>query len=339
MAANYHRDGFLRLPQVVPEELVDRVREAVEPLYERAEAIEARRIQDAWKVGAEAVRDLAVFEPVLSLLRVLYERQPIPFQTLNFKWGSQQNGHSDSIHFNCIPARYMCGVWVALEDTHEQNGPLFYYPGSHRLPEITAYDLDQTVDSPQYPLYEEYQHQLMQELGIAPVEFHARKGDALIWSSNVVHGGMPTRDEAATRWSQVTHFYFERCIYFTPIFSDMPTGELLLKNIVDLSTMRPVGHTYNGEPLRIRTLSNGRSRMTRVSAIPLGEDEDGDDADGLRAALAAARAEAAALTAARAEVAALTAARAEVAALRQSTSFRLGNAIVRPAHVLRSRRR
>ena len=28
----------------------------------------------------------------------------------------------------------MCGVWMALEDVHEDNGPLHYYPKSHKLP-------------------------------------------------------------------------------------------------------------------------------------------------------------------------------------------------------------
>jgi ectoine hydroxylase-related dioxygenase (phytanoyl-CoA dioxygenase family) len=31
----------------------------------------------------------------------------------------------------------MVGVWVALEDIDSSNGPLIYYPGSHRLPIFT----------------------------------------------------------------------------------------------------------------------------------------------------------------------------------------------------------
>jgi ectoine hydroxylase-related dioxygenase (phytanoyl-CoA dioxygenase family) len=30
----------------------------------------------------------------------------------------------------------MCGVWIALEDVDERNGPLVYLPGSHKLPEL-----------------------------------------------------------------------------------------------------------------------------------------------------------------------------------------------------------
>jgi ectoine hydroxylase-related dioxygenase (phytanoyl-CoA dioxygenase family) len=35
----------------------------------------------------------------------------------------------------------MCGVWVALEDIDMGNGPLIYYPGSHRVPEVTMKEL------------------------------------------------------------------------------------------------------------------------------------------------------------------------------------------------------
>lgn len=36
-AIQFHRDGFLQLPQAVPAELVDRVRRQVEPIYENSD--------------------------------------------------------------------------------------------------------------------------------------------------------------------------------------------------------------------------------------------------------------------------------------------------------------
>ena len=46
-----------------------------------------------------------------------------------------------------------------------------------------------------------------------------RKGEALIWSSNLLHGGSPQRDPSLTRWSQVTHYFFEGCRYWKPLDS------------------------------------------------------------------------------------------------------------------------
>jgi hypothetical protein len=316
-AEQYHRDGFLLLKGAVPHDLIDGVLADLEPIYADPEVIAARRIQDAWTRGADHVRALATFEPVQEVLRDLYDRRPIPFQTLDFKWGSGQRAHSDSIHFSCLPARFMCGAWVALEPTTADNGPLFYYPGSHRLPEITVYDFGETVDDPHYHRYEDVQEQLMAELGIEPYELHADKGDVLIWSSNILHGGRPVLEEGSTRWSQVTHYYFEGCLYYTPIYSDIPFGEYLLKDITDLNTMERVEHTYNGLPLTTEQLANGRSRV----AFERGESPALDGA-ALSAEVAGLQAE-------------LAWTRQELADLRTSESFRLGNAAVQPLVKLR----
>ncbi len=92
------------------------------------------RIMDAWG-ASDCVRRLAANSRVVDFLELLYGRRPIPFQTLNFYRGSQQPTHSDAYHFHSYPKHFMCGVWVALEDVDERNGPLHYYPGSHRLPD------------------------------------------------------------------------------------------------------------------------------------------------------------------------------------------------------------
>lgn len=262
LATSFHDRGYVAVEQLVDHALCDAIVREVDPLFEDPETVQGRRVQDAWRSGCDSVRQLAILSGVQDLLRLLYERRPIPFQTLDFKWGTQQPGHSDSLHFSCLPARYMCGVWVALEDVGERNGPLFYYPGSHRLPELTFYDLGLASSTSSYNYYESFQHELMDELGFTPIEFHARKGDALIWSSNVVHGGKPVLDEPSTRWSQVTHYYFDDCIYYTPMHSESAVGELLLRDIVDLNTMERVAHSHKGVPVSTHPLGNGRSRIS-----------------------------------------------------------------------------
>ena len=84
-----------------------------------------------------AVRRLATAPRILELL---CGRGPIPFQTLNFWRGSQQATHSDAYHFHSLPTHFVAGVWVAFEDVDDGNGPLHYYPGSHRLPDYDFLD-------------------------------------------------------------------------------------------------------------------------------------------------------------------------------------------------------
>lgn len=261
LAMQMHEQGFAVIRDLVSSDVVEQITSEVSPLYDDEQAVAQRRVQDAWAKGCSSVLALATHPRVLETLQFLYDRRPIPFQTLNFKWGTQQRGHADSIHFSCLPSGYMCGVWVALEDTDAGNGPLFYYPGSHSLPELNLYDLNQSVEAVDYKSYEDFQEELMAAVGLEPVEFHAKQGDALLWSSNIVHGGRPVIEPGRTRWSQVTHYYFEGGIYITPVFSDFVSGELLLKDIVDLTTMTPVQHSYNGQPIRATRLANGRSRI------------------------------------------------------------------------------
>ncbi len=80
-----------------------------------------------------------------------------------------------------------------------------------------------------------------------PKRFTARKGQALIWAANLLHGGARQRNPALTRWSQVTHYYFDACAYFTPFLSDPFIGRIAFRDdLTDVSTGRPVENRYCG---------------------------------------------------------------------------------------------
>ena len=110
------------------------------------------------------------------MLEELYGREPLPFQTLNFKLGTQQAAHSDALHFNSMPAGFMCGVWVALEDIDMDNGPLVYYPGSHKLPELTMQDIGAEAREDEYPKYEQYIRRVIEREGLEARLRHDPKG-------------------------------------------------------------------------------------------------------------------------------------------------------------------
>jgi hypothetical protein len=213
---------------------------------------ESLRLQDAWRVN-EDVRAIAANQAVLDLLSKVYGRRAFPFQTLNFPVGTQQHYHSDSIHFSSAPERFMCGVWLALEDIHPDAGPLTYYPGSHRWP-ILYNDLIGRVNGTgndflaQAP-YENAWRALVEATGAQAEVFCPRKGQALIWAANLLHGGSRQNDPNRTRWSQVTHYYFEDCVYYTPAFSDPLAGNLDLRTITDVSTGKVAPNIYIDRPI------------------------------------------------------------------------------------------
>lgn len=80
--------------------------------------------------------------------------------------------------------------------------------------------------------------------------FLARKGQALIWCANLLHGGSTQADLTLTRWSQVTHYFFEDCIYYTPAFSDEALGRLATRNLIAVNDRAPRPNLYLREALQ-----------------------------------------------------------------------------------------
>jgi ectoine hydroxylase-related dioxygenase (phytanoyl-CoA dioxygenase family) len=221
----FERDGYLVVEEpVASEALLDEIVQALDhlygkPLHKRDGVVYYRnRIENAWKID-DHVRSLALAPAVLSLLEHLYGRKPLPFQTLNFRIGSQQRAHSDALHFNSKPEGFMCGVWVALEDVDMDNGPVIFYPGSHRLPFLTMADAGLEARQENYGSYERHIADLIERERLEPRYGTIRKGHALVWAANLLHGGAPQPDRARSRHSQVTHYFFEGCRYWAPMTS------------------------------------------------------------------------------------------------------------------------
>lgn len=265
LAKDYFENGYVVLKNIFSEDQIQSVISDVQNKgFNKDFPIEThrdeRRVQDLWKYS-EAVKLMACQPDILNVLEFLYERSVIPFQTLNFRVGSEQMAHSDTLHFSSLPAKFMCGVWVALEDITEDNGPLFYYPKSHKNQEFNFSHFKNSAEDTTYANYHEYEKFMENIMNVSQFEkkkFFAKKGDVLIWSSNIIHGGCPVNDLKSTRFSQVTHYYFKDCIYYTPMLSNMVTNELFIRHFVEnIRTGKIEKQSLNGNIVRlVRTRNN-----------------------------------------------------------------------------------
>lgn len=256
LVKQYAEQGYVIFDPQLSEAVIDAARQQAEPLFvQRPPHV---RLQDIWQ-EVPAVQQIAAAPRVMELLQVLYRREPIPFQTLNFNVGTQQKTHSDSIHFNSIPQRFMCGVWVALEDVRDDNGPLHYYPGSHKLPFYDLIDMGlkgtiaQSVEETYgkiYKHYEDFIQAMIESQGLKKEILNMKKGQAIIWSANLLHGGDKIRTPGSTRHSQVTHYYFDDCIYYTPLRSDSAPDKLFIRQITNIATGQRVKNKYFSEELK-----------------------------------------------------------------------------------------
>ena len=261
IAVDLNRDGFATFdfPDAEIDDRAARIKNSLHDQFDwngwRLRG-EAQRVQDAWREDAD-VRAIAVNDRVLSILRSLYGRRPIPFQTLNFPIGTQQHVHSDSLHFSTIPERFMCGVWVALEDIDENNGPLIYYPGSHKWPiysnEHVGHRITEELSFSQ-AIFEPLWRALIATHNLPVKRFLAIKGQALIWAANLLHGGDRQHSIERTRWSQVTHYYFEDCAYYTPMASLPALGTMSFRQISDITTGQTVENTLMGRRIERREI-------------------------------------------------------------------------------------
>jgi hypothetical protein len=236
-------------------EMADRIRTDLHPLYDwdnwnGGRQADMRRM-DTWEDHPD-VRRIASNRQILDLLTYLYGRTAFPFQTLNFPVGTQQHFHTDSVHFSSKPERFMCGVWVALEDIGPDQGPLLYYPGSHKWPIYTREHIGERYTAEggrSQEVFEPLWERLVEKHGVAPERFYPRKGQALIWAANLLHGGDRHIDRTQTRWSQVSHYYFDDCVYYTPLASNEPAGDYFRRAPVDILTNKLRPSSYLGAVL------------------------------------------------------------------------------------------
>ncbi len=107
------------------------------------------------------------------------------------------------------------GMWAALEDVDEGNGPLLVWPGGHRIGHVDPDRIASEHHPPGEPvapicdrLWNEYQAEVERRCmaaGITGEPVLAGKGDTVIWHPLLPHAGAPLGDHHRTRFSIVFH--------------------------------------------------------------------------------------------------------------------------------------
>jgi phytanoyl-CoA hydroxylase len=143
------------------------------------------------------------------LVTLIFERDAIPFSTINFRKGSAQALHQDMAVFHVFPHNYLVGAWVACEDVSKDSGPLSYCPGSHAEPMWEGFDnypqtMLRTASQQESDSYHQHVSELAKKYEIK--HFLARKGQVLLWHGNLIHGGSKINDLSLTRKSLVIHY-------------------------------------------------------------------------------------------------------------------------------------
>ena len=235
------KNGFVILRGAVPLENIDRLDGEVEAIWNGASP--SRYFVESWNddvrtvepagprfrdqrvklldlyAQSEAARSIVFAPAVVRFLALLFERPALAFQSLYFRWGSKQEIHQDSAFVKVSSPMELVASWVALEDITPGSGELEYYVGSHRLED---YLFDGALKwmpfrSDEYARFLASLHERSRARGLERQQFLPRKGDVLIWSADLAHGGCQDVTRDVTRKSLVTHYCPGSC---RPIYAD-----------------------------------------------------------------------------------------------------------------------
>ncbi len=259
LLSRFVTDGYVVIEQAVPDEILDKADQALTAAYNGAMEQQQFNITGSgrkapWSPEAlvkpakaldihwlsPAVRDLIFTPALMDLLHLVMERRALATQTLGFWRGSAQSAHQDSAYVNySLPMQFLAS-WIALEDVQQNAGELFYYVGSQRMPEYLYLenfkgieeatrmtgisDLGKQIDD-----HVDKIPRVAEMLGLPKQRFLAKRGDILIWSSDLAHGGSPI-STACSRKSLVTHYTTAEAV---PSYFELRPGKLRAKHAGD----------------------------------------------------------------------------------------------------------
>ena len=216
------QDGYLILEGFYQDKEIDALNQEVATLLAEGKVgynFTGRKVFNLWEMSELANKHFFRNPELLDLLSFLLGKRVIPFQSMNFTLGSEQRAHSDAIHMTTEPPGYLIASWTALEDISPGSGELEYYPGSHQIPFISTADYNSgnnyfTLGQDSNRHYENKIAEIIAEKGLEKKVFLPKRGDVLIWHSNLLHGGSAISKPGTTRKSMVCHYYAEDVICY-----------------------------------------------------------------------------------------------------------------------------
>jgi phytanoyl-CoA hydroxylase len=293
---DFHANGYVRIfldPAVEPFDAliadIDRVwREKPhdllfahgEPVLRRmSHADEARDRKPGYRIAelyshSRAARRLYLHPRLHAIARMILGEPAVAMQSIFFEYGSAQALHRDPVFVATAVAGHLLAAWIALEDIHEDAGPLMYVPGSHRLPPYEfrpgQYRFDaRTFGEAEVNGEKAWREEQMRARGLQREIFTARKGEVLFWHAGLYHGGAVIRDDARTRRSYVVHYSSRRThhLNLTAFREETPDGAGELKIAATYRRLQDGDAVGIASALARRKIELWPTLVNRVSAL------------------------------------------------------------------------
>jgi hypothetical protein len=252
LAEQLERDGFFVWPGLLPEDLIDQHLADFEALNARLEAYPGEDFHAYPKEKQAAVKQarydfhrdnpatqrMIFNERLTGFLRSYFGEEPVMRQPETGYYTRRTPDHTDSLDFKVSPARREIRIWCALEDIHPDSGPVYYVPGSHRSisanlerevltenPELLALLQSQMKPTTALDFFAAtkplWNYVKQRKIPTAVLECGAqrtvnplRKGDIVVFSSDVVHGTARCNNPNLTRKYFVSYWSGESAVWY-----------------------------------------------------------------------------------------------------------------------------
>jgi phytanoyl-CoA hydroxylase len=147
-----------------------------------------------------AGKRLACHPAVVDFLGHVFEEQVVLVETFSMIRGGDELSHDESSRAKVASGRLVAGVYVALEDTQLDAGPVGLFPGSHAI---------NLAPAPPGENPEECHYRLERSCSRSGIDrrlLQLDKGDVVVWHGCLVHGGTDPITTGASRLSLLAHF-------------------------------------------------------------------------------------------------------------------------------------
>lgn len=211
--------GYVVLPNFMPDDLINRYVEA------RGKLTKDRSAKDNYYGGwhyptpymdCEELRDIALDQHLMYQLWSLIG-DPMALHLCLTGWVStERNWHQDTYLNPDYLWSYYAAAWIALDDITEDSGPFEMVPGSHKWDVLRRTKLFEHLNpaqrqSPNWPTFTQDAVSMICKEEIAAkaaetIKFVPKRGDVLIWHSNLVHRGTQPTNQFALRKSLICHY-------------------------------------------------------------------------------------------------------------------------------------
>ena len=227
-------------------------------------------IVDGWK-SSKNIKTLTEQSFILDFLKVAYGRESIPFQTINKTSSYANNFICNSLIYGTAPQHFMCVVYIILEDINNESF-IEYYSNSHTLPILTNEVLGLIKKSDNKHIDTDKIHfahalRLIERLKLPVQKIHAKKGDVIVVSSNLIYSIKP----AETGSYQENYYTFNNCVNYIPCLSEPFKGLIEFCDYTDIRSGKNVPQILNEQKVDVPFIQYAKHGFKISKIIPYDE--------------------------------------------------------------------